>query len=345
MDLAIALLRSGLMVIFATAGVTKLLDPAGTREAVKNFGVPKALAHAVSILLPLAELSIAAGLLINAAVPASLLGALLLLMLFVVAIAVNLAQGRRHDCHCFGQLHSKPLGWPTLARNLVFALAAAFVLWRSQVAPLPSVSETLTQLSGTQWLAITAAVAVLIVALVFLRRREKRQKPVAEPKPEGLPVNALAPPFEVSAYDGGRLSLEQLLDYGKPVLLIFTNPVCGPCVTLFGEIKEWQDQHKERLTIAILSFGTIKDNFVNVARNSLGQVLLQKKREVAEKYGATLTPTAVIVETDGRIASKLAAGADEIRELLASLVGPVRTTEGSHGHSTNGEVAGVFENV
>jgi protein-disulfide isomerase len=104
------------------------------------------------------------------------------------------------------------------------------------------------------------------------------------------------------------------------VLLIFTNPNCGPCVLLFEEIKEWQDSHSEQLTIALLSFGTIKQNFVNVARNGLGQVLLQQKREVAEKYGANLTPTAVVVSTSGRIASPLAAGADEIRNLLGTVL-------------------------
>jgi thioredoxin-related protein len=124
----------------------------------------------------------------------------------------------------------------------------------------------------------------------------------------------------VATYAGGRTSLEQLLADGKPLLLIFTNPTCGPCVMLFQEIKEWQQSHSERLTIALLSFGTIKDNFVNVARNGLGQVLLQKEREVAETYGADVTPAAVIVDTSGRIATPMAAGAEEIRELLATVV-------------------------
>jgi uncharacterized membrane protein YphA (DoxX/SURF4 family)/peroxiredoxin len=345
MDLAIALIRCGLTVVFATAGVTKLLDPHGTREAVKNFGVPNALAPAVSILLPLAELSIAACLLINATARSSSLGALLLLMLFTLVIAVNLAQGRKHDCHCFGQLHSEPLGWQTLVRNVVFSVAAGFVLWRSQVAPLPSVSETLIPLSVVQWLAIAAAIVASAVAFAFLRRRKRNRKSSAQTKLEGLPLNSLAPPFEIGAYDGGTVSLERLLDHRKPVLLIFTNPVCGPCVALFGQIKEWQDEHRDQLTIAIVSFGTIKENFVNVARNGLGQVLLQKRKgEVAEKYGATLTPTAVIVDTDGRIASNLAAGADEIRELLANLVGPVRKGEENQERSSV-EVSGAFENV
>src|SRR5688572_29551452 len=124
MLLLVVLLRIALSAIFAVAGITRLLDLRGTREAVKNFGAPEALVPALAILLPIAELSIAVGLLFNLSASISALGSLLLLGLFVVAISVNLAQGRTHDCHCFGQIHSRPLGWPTLVRNVSFALAA-----------------------------------------------------------------------------------------------------------------------------------------------------------------------------------------------------------------------------
>jgi peroxiredoxin len=157
--------------------------------------------------------------------------------------------------------------------------------------------------------------------LAYSQKRQKRLANETPAAPVGLPLNSVAPPFELTAYAGGTISLTQLLAYGKPLLLIFTNPTCGPCVVLFEEVKEWQHSHSEQLTIALISFGSIKENFVNVARNGLGQVLLQQKREVAEKYGASLTPTAVVINTDGRIASPLAAGADDIRALLTTVLG------------------------
>jgi uncharacterized membrane protein YphA (DoxX/SURF4 family)/protein-disulfide isomerase len=321
MQLIIVLLRLSLGVIFVLAGVTKLLDQRGTRDAVRNFGSPEPLAPAVSIVLPLVELAIAVGLLFGSTVSASALAALAVLGVFVVAISVNLARGRTHDCHCFGQLYSRPLGWPTLVRNIVFALGAGIVLWQATWQPTPNVFDTLARLNLLQWLLLSGVVALVSVSLVYLHRRQKSLAAKTSAAPPGLPVNSIAPPFEVAAYFGGKISLEQLLGYGKPVLLVFTNPNCGPCVALFKEIKEWQDSHTEQLTIALLSFGTIKENFVNVARNGLGQVLLQQKREVAEQYGANVTPTAVVVSTGGRIASPMAAGADEIRKLLATILG------------------------
>lgn len=319
MALIVVPFRLALSVIFAVAGVTKLLDLSGTREALKNFGAPASLIPVLSFLLPFIELAIAIGLLVNSSTSVAALGALLLLSLFIVAISVNLAKGRTHDCHCFGQLHSRPLGWSTLLRNLVFALTAGVVFWQALTGPLESIVSIFLEAGTVQWLLMIAGVVGTTLMLVTYRQRTRRRTKeavAAEQKPEGLPVNSIAPSFELTAYDGGTRSLAQLIAYGKPLLLIFTSPSCGPCVALFQEIKDWQRAHRDQLTIGLISKGSIKDNFVNVARNDLGDVLLQKEREVAEQYKALVTPTAVLVNTGGRIASPLAAGADEIRNLL-----------------------------
>lgn len=320
MSLLIVLVRIALSVVFSLAGITKLMDQAGTREAVKNFGAPKAIAPAIAFILPFIELATAVGLLFSQTTAVSSGVALLLLGLFIIAISVNLARGQTHDCHCFGQLYSRPLGWPTLVRNIIFALGATFVLWQTKLAASPHIVSTLGALSTTGWALLAAAGAVMVAGFVYLQYRHRKAL-AGVVGPEGLPIDAIAPDFELPAYHGGTKSLAQLLDPGKPLLLLFTNPHCGPCIVIFKEIKEWQDAHQERLTIAVITRGTIKDNFVNVARNSLGEVLLQKEREVGEKYGGLATPTGVVVSPEGRIASRLAAGADEIRALLSNMLG------------------------
>ena len=320
MHLITVLLRLGLSAVFGVAAITKLIDQRGTREAVKNFGAPASLAPTLSILLPIAELAIACGLLFATTTSVSALAAVLVLALFIVAIGINLARGNALDCHCFGQIYSRPLGWSTLVRNLIFAAFAVFIWWQARIEAPASIPNTLAHLSQAEWLIASLALLVAVAAVVYAQQRQKRSPVETPAMPQGLPLDTVAPPFQLDAYEGGTRSLDQLLGHGKPLLLVFTNPNCGPCVALFSEIKDWQQAHSEQLTIALISFGTIKENFVNVARNGLGQVLLQKKREVATTYGATLTPTAVIVNTSGRIASPLAAGADEIRKLLTTVV-------------------------
>src|SRR4051812_18353441 len=105
MYLILVILRIALSAVFGTAGVTKLLDQRGTREAVVNFGSPQALSSTIAILLPITELGIAVGLLFAKTTAISSVAALVALWVFIVAIGVNLARGRTHDCHCFGQLY------------------------------------------------------------------------------------------------------------------------------------------------------------------------------------------------------------------------------------------------
>src|SRR6185436_6777458 len=89
----------------------------------------------------------------------------------------------------------------------------------------------------------------------------------------------------------------------------------------FKEIGLWQKEHQGELTIAIVSKGTIKENFVNVARNGLRAILLQEAHEVALSFQSKVTPNAVVIGADGRIASDMAAGSDEITKLLHATLG------------------------
>ena len=130
MGILLLLARLLLAIVFVVAGLAKLADRAGSRQALVGFGLPAALAVPLGTLLPLAELAVAVALLPTTSAWWGALGALALLLLFVVGIGFTLARGRTPDCHCFGQLHSEPVGWPTLARNGVLALLAVLVVSR-----------------------------------------------------------------------------------------------------------------------------------------------------------------------------------------------------------------------
>src|ERR1700691_479260 len=128
MDGVLLLVRLLLSATFALAGITKAADPAGARQSILDFGAPASLAGPVARLLPLAELACAIALLLAASAVWGAVGALALLLLFIAAICISLARGRRPDCHCFGQLHSAPVGWTTLARNAVLCAMAGLVI-------------------------------------------------------------------------------------------------------------------------------------------------------------------------------------------------------------------------
>src|SRR5450755_1312192 len=112
MDSILLILRLILAAVFLVAGLAKLADLTGSQRAVRDFGVPTRLAVPLGLLLPLAELVVAIALLPRGWAWWGAVGALALLLVFVVGISSNLARGRAPDCHCFGQLHSEPIGWP-----------------------------------------------------------------------------------------------------------------------------------------------------------------------------------------------------------------------------------------
>src|SRR5215204_4831800 len=287
MDTALLMARLLLAAVFTLAGVAKLSDLKGSRQAITDFGVPSSLASPLGILLPLLELTVAATLIPAATAWWGAIGALALLLVFIVGISINLARGRKPDCHCFGQLHSAPAGWKTLARNGALAAVAGFLLWEGFDGAGPSALAWLWALSTAQLLGIIGGVLVLVLLagqwgfLVHLLRQNGRLlvrletveaslaadgsvAPSANGTPvdqaEGLPVGSEAPEFSLSGLHGETLTLEALRSSGKPVMLLFTDPGCGPCNAMLPEVGRWQEEHPQKLTLTLISRGEVEEN-------------------------------------------------------------------------------------
>ena len=349
MDVALLVARLLLAAVFTVAGLAKLVDRAGSRKAIVDFGLPQSLAAPLGTLLPLAELAVAFALLPVATAWWGALGAGVLLLLFIAGIGLNLARGRKPDCHCFGQIYSAPAGWATLVRNGLLAAVAGFVVWQGQADPGPSAVSWLAAVptaglvglvGGLIALAVLAAFGWLLLNLIrqngrLLGRIEALEARLtdtgpdpaaaeapAEPEPQrGLPVGAPAPAFSLSGLYGEMLTLDFLRSAGQPAMLIFSDPGCGPCNAMAPDIGRWQRENADSLTIALVSRGTVEANRAKSGEHGLRRVLLQQDREVAEAYQVAGTPSAVLVHADGTIGSLLAEGADAIRALVARTTG------------------------
>jgi peroxiredoxin/uncharacterized membrane protein YphA (DoxX/SURF4 family) len=350
MDAALLIARLLLAVVFILAGVAKLSDLKGSRKAITDFGLPAVLASPLALLLPLAELGVGTALIPASSAWWGALGALGLLLLFVVGISINLARGRKPDCHCFGQLHSAPAGWKTLARNGVLAAVAGFVLWAGYEGGAgPSAISWLGALSTAQLLGLLGGVLVLSLLagqwwfLVHLLRQNGRllvrleaveatlaegpsvlgpsQNGTPVPQAEGLAVGTEAPEFSLYGLHGETLTLEALRSSGKTVMMLFTDPGCGPCNALLPEIGRWQEEHANKLTLALISRGEVEENKTKAQEHGLRNVLLQKDWEVSESYEVRGTPSAVLISSDGKVATPVAGGAEGIRGLPSYAVG------------------------
>lgn len=117
-----------LAAVFSLAAVAKVFDREGSREAMTEFGLPAGLARPAAALAPLAELAVAAALVPATSAGLGAVGSLLVLVVFSGAVVVNLARGNTPDCHCFGQVHSSPIGSSTLVRNAVLGGLSVLVM-------------------------------------------------------------------------------------------------------------------------------------------------------------------------------------------------------------------------
>ena len=345
MNTVLLIARLVLTVVFAVAGISKLTDREGSRQAMSDFGLPAALAAPFVLLLPLAELAVAVALVPAATAWWGAVGALALLLLFVAGIGVNLARGRKPECHCFGQLHSAPAGWKTLARNGALTAVAGLVVWQGKDGAGPSALSWIGELTAAQVIAsILGLVALALLAgqwwfLLHVLRQIGRllvrvealeaNLGVGGPAPSGngaqqtasLPVGSEAPDFNLSGLHGETITLESLRSAGKPVLLLFTDPGCGPCTAMLPEIGRWQEEYSEKLTVSLISRGDPEENRAKMGEHGLSKVLLQGDWEVSEAYRVSGTPSAVLVRPDGTIGSAMMGGAEAIEALLAHAVG------------------------
>lgn len=334
-----------LAAVFGVAGVAKLLDYEGTRKSLVNFGLPEFLSRPSGLLLPLAELICAIALIPDHWAMWGAYGIALLLVVFILGISITLAQGRRPDCHCFGQLHSTPVSWKTLVRNFGLLALAGLVLWKNQETTRAQVVAQLTRLSTFQsvTLAVVAALAIVAVLELWFLLHVLRQNgrlllrleaveaklniEAPAPPPPGLPVGTPAPDFFLKSLDGKTVTLGTLRESATPLLLVFSGPDCGACDAMLPQLAIWKTEHVERLRIVPISKGNAETNRAKYAKHGIHDVLLQSDNEVSEAYLVTGTPSAVLL-VNGVIDSPLATGQNDIQDLVTRATLPPRVEKG-----------------
>ncbi len=267
-----------------------------------------------------------------------------------------MSQGRAPDCHCFGQIHSEPAGPRTLIRNALLAAVALFIIlfgtdrwsfshgnagtsllgWMGDLSTFEIIATIL-------FIALIAAVAAIGYILVHLLGQNGRvllrldaietaqqngaaagivAAPAAAAAPApGLPVGSPAPAFKLEGLFGETLTLDAIRSNGLPTMVLFTDPTCGPCNALLPDVGKWQRENSGKLNLAVITSGTAEENKAKVSEHGISNVLLQQNRAVSNEYKAVGTPSAVLIDRTGKIASPVSGGGEAIRQLVASATG------------------------
>jgi len=93
-----------------------------------------------------------------------------------------------------------------------------------------------------------------------------------------------------------------LLESGRPLVLVFTSPTCGPSNKMVADLARWQSALSEEVTVAMVAGGTESANVELWEDHPETTVLLDPDDEVADTFNVAATPVALPVHPDGRIA-------------------------------------------
>lgn len=133
---------------------------------------------------------------------------------------------------------------------------------------------------------------------------------------DGLPAGTPAPDFTLPRLDGGELSLSDLR--GRKVLLVFSDPNCGPCDALAPQLEQLARRTPE-VQVLMVSRGDVEANRVKVAEHGLTfPVVLQRQWEISRQYAMFATPVGYLLCEGGIIDADVAVGVEPILGLMSS---------------------------
>jgi peroxiredoxin len=129
----------------------------------------------------------------------------------------------------------------------------------------------------------------------------------------GLKGGTKAPDFLLPRIDGGELELAELK--GRRVLLVFSDPNCGPCDELAPGL---QQIHAERpdLQVLMVSRRDMEATCAKAAAQGLTfPIVMQRQWEISLKYAMFATPIGYLIDEQGVLLSDVAVGVEPILAL------------------------------
>jgi uncharacterized membrane protein YphA (DoxX/SURF4 family) len=327
---ALLALRLVLAAVFVVAAVGKARDQAGTRHSLESFGIPRALAPTVAVVLPIVEIAIAVALVPVATAWWAGVAALVLLVAFTAALTVGLLRGVEADCHCFGAVSSRPVGPATIARNLVLVALAVVLVAAGGDSPGASAVAWIGDLDTGErvLLGIVAALAVAVAVIAafmlqLLRQNGRLWHELDAMRAAGAPdetrtdrIGQLAPAFVLPDLDGEIVELDDLLDGDRGVALLFSDPRCEACADLYPLVGALQRDPDVDPRPVLFGLGVAEDHRATAAEHGIQRVLLHPDSRLPRELGVGGTPGLVFLDRDGRFAREPLLGPDAVSAFL-----------------------------
>lgn len=133
--------------------------------------------------------------------------------------------------------------------------------------------------------------------------------------PVGLPIGAPVDPFTLADLDGNDVSLESYK--GRQVVLVNWSPTCGFCEMIGGELATAAaDLDRANTSLLLLAHGDAAANRALAERHGITSPVLLLGDADPVGFQSLGTPSALLVDADGKVATSLAVGADQVPVLI-----------------------------
>lgn len=136
-------------------------------------------------------------------------------------------------------------------------------------------------------------------------------------------LGQIIPDFELQDVAGNTVTSEKIV--GKQTLITYWSPGCGWCQRMLEDLRNWdKTKGQDEPNLLLISSG---DADANKELGFHSPIILDDKGTFPNELGMSGTPSAVLVNTKGKIVSEVAVGADNIWSLLGKKIEPPKEEE------------------
>ena len=307
------IVRIVLAMVLGTAAVAKLRAIDAFRDALTELELPRPAV--LAWLVPAVEIAVAIALLLPMLARTASFAAAALFLSFAVVMARAGWRGQRTDCQCFGRLARSISGWGAAVRSLGFtalSLPPALIEPASLGASIgsgPLLALALTAaLGGVAWLLVHNA--RLARRIASLESRITQLTADTRPGDSGVLATVL------HTITGEAVTVRQLCEPRRPVLLVFVDTRCRPCENVVKHVAEWTSRVGDALAIVVIARGTPTELAAWQQTYRLERLFEDRSGGLRETVRIRGTPGAVVIDVEGQRPRPPVHGADAIRRLV-----------------------------
>jgi peroxiredoxin len=154
------------------------------------------------------------------------------------------------------------------------------------------------------------AVATTVSRAIGNNGGSTKRKTIQIAEESSYNIGDFAPEFTVADVEGRIVKSSDFR--GQDTALLFWNPGCPFCQQMSDDLISWEENPPKHAPHLVIVAAGDADRIEADSKRFTSRYVRDLKSEIGLSFGTNVTPSAVIIGRDGRIASTIAAGPDTL---------------------------------